>query len=330
MSRFYVALILLACVLNGRAENTQHEESDLPITPIEGGAPISIEVVPKQFTFTGPRSHLQLVVTGHYANNEIADLTRVAKITLADASIAESAARGVIKPIADGQTVATVSIGGHTAPVSLVVEDMNSKEPVSFHYEALPALSKAGCGTGGCHGAPHGKGDFRLSLWGFDPGLDQETIIHEEFGRRINLIEPEQSLFLTKPRNEVAHEGGQRFRKGDIEHDLLVKWIQSGCVVEEEPKRCVGIRITPGEDRTLKRPHHVQQIKVEAEFEDGTVKDVTHIAVFESSDEKVCKVSRNGLAVGLARGEAAVIVRYLEYIDSTILSFVEDVPELTW
>ena len=32
----------------------------------------------------------------------------------------------------------------------------------------------------------------------------------------------------------------------------------------------------------------------------------------------------------MGRGEAAVIVRYLEYIQSTIVSFVEDVPDLTW
>ena len=41
---------------------------------------------------------------------------------------------------------------------------------------------------GACHGAPHGKGHFRLSLRAFDPVLDEETIISEEFGRRINFI----------------------------------------------------------------------------------------------------------------------------------------------
>ena len=46
--------------------------------------------------------------------------------------------------------------------------------------------------------------------------------------------------------------------------------------------------------------------------------------------KKICRVSRHGLAVGMGRGEAAVIVRYLEYIQSTIVSFVEDVPDLIW
>ncbi len=311
-------------------ESAQHEEADLPIIPIQVGTPERIEVSPAEFTICGPRDQLQLVVTGHYANGEIADLTRAATLMIASPGIAEAAERGIIKPLADGETTVAVSVGGCSTSISLNVTNQKSKDPVSFFYEALPALSKAGCAAGGCHGAPHGKGEFRLSLWGFDPVSDQHTIINEEFGRRVNLIEPEKSLLLAKPRNDVAHEGGLRLRDSDIEHEVLVNWIKSGCHVEKKPPRCTGIRLTPGKDLALKRPHHTQQFRVEAMFEDGSCKDITHLASYESSDEKICRVSRHGLAVGMGRGEAAVIVRYLEYIQSTIVSFVEDVPDLNW
>ena len=321
-------LCLSAHLVSG--ESAQHEESDLPITPIQVGTPERIEVSPSEFTISGPRDQLQLLVTGHYANGEIADLTRAATLKFSSQGIAEAGERSAIKPLADGETNVAVSVGDCSTSMSLNVTNQKSKEPVSFYYEALPALSKAGCAAGGCHGAPHGKGEFRLSLWGFDPLSDQYTIINEEFGRRVNLIEPEKSLLLAKPRNDVAHEGGLRLRDSDVEHEVLVNWIKSGCHVEKKPPRCTGIRLTPGEDLALKRPHHTQQFRVEAMFDDGSCKDITHLASYESSDEKICRVSRHGLAVGMARGEAAVIVRYLEYVQSTIVSFVEDVPDLTW
>ena len=311
-------------------ESAQHDETDLPITPIQVGTPERIEVSPSEFTISGPRDRLQLVITGHYANGEIADLTRAATLKFSSQGIAEAGERSTIKPLSDGETNVAVSVGDCTTSMSLNVTNQKSKEPVSFYYEALPALSKAGCAAGGCHGAPHGKGEFRLSLWGFDPVSDQYTIINEEFGRRVNLIEPEKSLLLAKPRNDVAHEGGLRLRDSDIEHEVLVNWIKSGCHVEEKAPRCTGIRLTPGEDIALNRPHHTQQFRVVAMFDDGSSKDITHLASYESSDEKICRVSRHGLAVGMGRGEAAVIVRYLEYIQSTIVSFVEDVPGLIW
>ena len=39
---------------------------------------------------------------------------------------------------------------------------------------------------------------------GVDPVSDQYTIINEEFGRRVNLIEPEKVCFW-QSRNDVAH-----------------------------------------------------------------------------------------------------------------------------
>ena len=33
-----------------------------------------------------------------------------------------------------------------------------------------------GCNSGACHGTPSGKNGFRLSLRGYDPGLDIHTL----------------------------------------------------------------------------------------------------------------------------------------------------------
>ena len=312
------------------AENELYEETDLPISPIEVGKPQKLELHPAKFTLSGPRSHMQLMLTGHYADGSSADLTRAATFTVSNQAIAKVHQHGTVTGLANGTSQIKVSSGGAQATMELTVQGIQEAAPVSFLHETLPVLSKAGCSMGACHGAPNGKGGFRLSLRAFDPTLDYKTIVDEEFGRRINLLEPRNSLLLAKPLNEIAHEGGQRLKDGDFEKETLLNWIQEGCQVDKDPAKCTGIRISPANGAFLRRPHHVQQFRVEADFSDGSIKDVTHLAVFESSDEKVCKVSRHGLAVGLQRGEAAVIVRYLEHIESALLGFVEDVPGFEW
>jgi hypothetical protein len=67
-----------------------------------------------------------------------------------------------------------------------------------------------------------------------------------------------------------------------------------------------------------------------AHFADGTIRDVTPIACYSSSDTAVADVSVNGLVTGSDRGEAATIVRYLEHIESCSLTFVKDIPGYVW
>ena len=43
----------------------------------------------------------------------------------------------------------------------------------------MPVFMKAGCNTGGCHGAARGKDGFRLSLFGFDPDGDYYRLTRE-------------------------------------------------------------------------------------------------------------------------------------------------------
>ena len=51
--------------------------------------------------------------------------------------------------------------------------------PVSFANQVVPVFSKLGCNSGGCHGKASGQNGFRLSLFGFDPALDHETLAKE-------------------------------------------------------------------------------------------------------------------------------------------------------
>ncbi len=171
-----------------------------------------------------------------------------------------------------------------------------------------------------------GKGGFRLSLRAFDAQLDSLTITQEELGRRIKPLEPERSLLLEKPLMLVAHAGGQQLRKSDVAYDLLREWIAGGAPLDRPSSpRIVKVEVFPKERRVLPAPHRRQQLAVHAHYSDGTSRDVTRLASYSSSNESVATVDANGLVQASQRGEAAILVRVLEHIETLPLMFVEQV-----
>src|ERR1700694_2423644 len=89
--------------------------------------------------------------------------------------------------------------------------EAKGQEPVNFRQEVMAVLSRGGCNQGTCHGNLHGKGGFKLSLRGEDPGKDYLALTREQMGRRINHFQPDESLALKKATGRVPHEGGKRF-----------------------------------------------------------------------------------------------------------------------
>jgi len=182
-----------------------------------------------------------------------------------------------------------------------------------FYHEVVPALAKLGCSAGACHGSPNGKGGFRLSLRGYMPEADSDSIIRDNLGCRVDVLSPENSLLLLKPLMKVAHGGGHQLRETDAGYEILRSWIANGCRVVEPQAACTGIRFESSDQLLMSPGHKEQQLKVWAQFEDGAEKDVTHLAVFSSSDLSVVTVSHQGLAVGVGRGQAGISARFLEH-----------------
>ena len=300
------------------------------LTPIEVGAPERLEVFPAQVELAGTRHRQQLVVTGFYADGTLQDLTRAATFALPDESMAVMQ-DSIILPKANGDTQVTVTVGQQRVTVPVKITHQETPERVSFEYGALVALSKQGCNAGACHGSPSGKGGFRLSLRAFDPELDKLTLIREDYGRRTNPLDPASSLLLLKPLMKTPHGGGLKIHKYDPAYQLLHDWIGEGCKLDPpEAPRCVKIEVYPPSGRLLQRPAHTQQMCVLAHFSDGTVKDVTDVSVYSSSDVEVADVNEHGLVIGHDRGEAAIIVRYLEFIESSFITFVKDIDGYEW
>src|SRR4026207_655970 len=96
---------------------------------------------------------------------------------------------------------------GGVCGVLLLWPGSSRAESGSFRNDVMAVLSKAGCNTGPCHGNQNGKAGFKLSLRGQDPAVDLQSLTRDMFARRVDPIDPEQSLVLLKPTTQLAHEG---------------------------------------------------------------------------------------------------------------------------
>jgi hypothetical protein len=323
-----LVMAILASVWSGNAASRVAWGAEME--PIQLGQPERLEVFPAEFTLQGPRAKIHLVVTAIYADGSRQDVTRIADFQVTHPELAESR-ENVIHPKANGTTTVEIHVDTWESTTTIHMVDQEKPQPLSFEYDAMVALSKQGCNSGACHGSPSGKGGFRLSLRAFDPVLDELTLIREDYGRRTNPLEPEESLLLQKPLMKVPHGGGLKIRRSDPAYKILEDWIAEGGRSDSaDQARCVKIELYPSGGRVLRRPAHTQQLCVLAHFSDGSVRDVTEMAVYESSDEEVAEVDSNGWVMGKDRGEAAIVVRYLEFIESSFLTFIRDVPGYTW
>ncbi len=190
---------------------------------------------------------------------------------------------------------------------------------VSFLRDVLPALTRAGCSTGGCHAKAEGQNGFKLSVFTYDPKGDFEAIVMGARGRRVFPAAPEQSLIIQKPTTAIDHEGGRKFEPGSDLHQLLVRWLREGMPyrLPNEPD-LQRLTVTPP-DRTY-RAGAEQRLKVEAHYSDGTKRDVTKLAAFASNDPEVATVNDRGLIkAGTLPGQAVVVARYMGLVaDSQI------------
>ncbi len=182
-------------------------------------------------------------------------------------------------------------------------------DPISFRHDVLPALSKAGCNSGGCHGALAGKGGFKLSLFGYNPEADHLSITRESRGRRIELSDPGASLILLKPTATVRHKGGKRIDVNADDYHILAQWIAQGAPgPKPSDPQLASLEASPAEfDASVGQTFN---FAVRAIFNDGTQRDVTRWAKFTSTDETVASVDPSGNVTVIGPGEGAITAWY--------------------
>ncbi|MFN9447813.1 MAG: DUF1549 domain-containing protein [Pirellulaceae bacterium] len=307
------------------------EALDLPLqwnrSPM---AAVRLEVVPEAISLVGRGATAGMVVTGLETSGRATDMTDSMQVTVADASIARWESGRWIA-LADGTTTATIQQGDLQSQIPIEVRHSGVELPISFLHQTLPALSKMNCNSGACHGSPSGKGGFRLSLRAFDSQLDQLTLIREDFGRRTNLQEPDKSLLLLKPLMRVAHGGGLQLRTSDPAYRVIRDWIAQGAKTDPaDTPRPTGIEVLPAPRPVVRDTGTKIPLVVFARFPDGSRREITDLAAYESSDASIAVVDPRGIVSSRKRGEAVVLVRYLEWIEAIAVRFEEEVPGYLW
>jgi len=324
-----ICTLLLTAGVSQAAKPATPAASDNVKSAAAVGAPTGLTLLPGSFTLQGPRARQQVIVTGKYGSDIVRDLTHLVKLASANPKVAKIDG-SIVLPVGNGQTVLLATVGNLTVAANVTVSKFDQPAPVSFKNEMLAALTKAGCNMGACHGSPSGKAGFRLSLRAFDPTIDILTLRQEFYGRRANIMKPDESLILKKPLMEVAHGGGRRLKKGDAAHQVMRGWIAEGQQLDLiSTPDVVRIEVVP-KLRVLRDLADRQQLFVLGYFADGSLRDVTPLTVFSSSNESVGSVDNNGLVEKTGRGETAVLARYLDKMDTSHITFLEKVPGFVW
>jgi hypothetical protein len=224
------------------------------------------------------------------------------------------------------------------APAAVPVPGREPIETVDFERHVMGLFSKAGCNNGSCHGSFQGKGGFRLSLFGYDPAKDFNTLTRDLMARRINAVEPDKSLLLLKAAGRVPHEGGVRMTPDSWQFAVLRSWVVSGAKWRPGSGAVTGLKIEPlaknltppaplpdaerGEEALVFSPpspvgkragglgYSDIRLRVTAQFADGSAEDVTAFCDFRVQDDSVAEINSLGSVTAQRPGDTGLVVSY--------------------
>lgn len=307
----------------------------------------TLRVSPERFELPGMHESRQLVVTVTGSDDRPRDVTREASYQVAPAGVVRVTPQGYVRPAGKGEATITIESGSLKTSVAVTVKDFDETRPLNFGNDIVPLLTRHGCNAGGCHGKASGQNGFKLSLFGFDPAFDHNAIVKEARGRRLFPAAPDSSLMLAKPTGRVPHGGGRRLSPDSEAYQTLRRWIMQGAPLGgEQAVALKRLEVVPPQ-RLLERQHQ-QQVAVLAHYLDGSLRDVTRQAQFQSNELPVAAVDEDGLVrtFDLA-GEATIMARYqgqvvvfrvtvplnkpiARYPDFPIVNYVDELALAKW
>lgn len=314
------------------------ERTPHPSRPVGDGSPppvrprevVSLSAEPSELVLSADAPRHGVLITARTRDGFDVDVTAQARFFASlDAPFLLEGA-GHLRAVRPGQGTLTARLGRRRVQVHVTVQasartdsmapDAFAPPPVSFVRDVLPALSRAGCNAGACHAKADGQNGFKLSVFSYDPKGDYAEIVKEARGRRVFPAAPDESLIIQKPTLALPHEGGQRFERGSETHQLLVRWLREGMAFARtnEPQ-LQRLRVWPPQRRYHKGAR--QRLLVQAQYSDGSVRDVTRLAAFASNDKEIADVDDAGVVtVGSLTGQGVIVARYMGLVaDSRVL-----------
>ncbi len=193
-----------------------------------------------------------------------------------------------------------------------------------FRRDVMPVFFRHGCNQGGCHGSARGKDGFMLSLFGYDAAGDYYRLTQEMVGRRVNVGAPERSLLLLKATGAVPHTGGEILQTNSAHYRTLLEWIRAGA--PDDPAKVaepVGLALEP-ERIVFDADRRPVPTRVFARYEDGTKRDVTALALFNTNNPATAAIDETGTVSPKGKGDTSVFARFNRF---TIGAEVVVLPE---
>ena len=275
-----------------------------------GNDPIQeVRVHPSHLVFSAVNEGRSVLVTGVTSAGTMVDLTSLARIEFPDGGL-RAGEEGYLYPTREGESRLRVSVAGQTVEIPVSVKPLAKAGPPSFVREVLPVMNKVGCTNGLCHGAAKGKNGFKLSLRGYSPEFDYQSLLYDMSGRRFNRADPAQSLMLAKPTQQVAHGGGRVLEVGSRYYDTILNWIAEGVPFGDPATDRVDRLEALPDEIFMHGPGKQHRVLVVAHYPDGAVRDVTREAHLTSTSTSHMRITEDGQVEGLRQGEASLLVRY--------------------
>lgn len=201
------------------------------------------------------------------------------------------------------------SVAGSLGDSGGSIAERSDDNSIAFFKESIQPILQDHCYE--CHGFNSRKGNLSLA--------NRETLLAGgDSGPVVVPGKPGESILTTAI--EYSSDELQMPPSGKLADEkiaALKKWIEMGApwpdgydaAPEATDQALVGLHHEPNEI-LFQEPKQTQQIKIIAEWEDGTREDVTCLARFQTNNDAVVRVSRNGRATSTGEGDTHIIAFY--------------------
>lgn len=317
------ASVLLVCPISGVSQPL--ESSSSPAVSSAKSSLRRIVLEPKDVVLAHPGATQRLVVTAYYADGTEHDVSRLCRYVSTSPAVVSISPEGVVSALASGQAAVEARLEDTRSEILVKVADKPAEVSINFSQDLLSIFTQRSCNSPSCHGAIAGQNGFKLSLFGYDPEADYRMIVNAHDGRRTNLLQPEQSLILTKPSLNVPHGGGERLPPGSDEYRTILKWLRQGARYSSDGPRVTEISIHPRE-RVLLGLGSSQRWVVMGRLSDGTTRDMSREGSYQAGDKSVVTTSPEGISKAVGRGQTWVMARAMGRVAAARVGVVDEPP----
>ncbi len=121
---------------------------------------------------------------------------------------------------------------------------------------------------------------------------------------------PNAAAPRVKASGQMPHGGGRRLTPDSQGYQTLLRWIQQGMPSDlATAPKLERLEVVPSSGSVAKNTQ--QQLTAVAHYADGTSRDISHLALFESNDKAMAEVNDAGLVTSSdIPGKVAIMVRF--------------------